>query len=425
MKLEYKRELDHNYMILEEQQETAKEGYEIYMLEENRIPGLLKCTLQRLNQQQRFCYEVTSRQPLDIILERKRLTYGDLMGLLKGIYTALQGAREYLLDVNRLMLRPEYIYLNLDTDTPELCYFPYYEKPVQEQFFELAEYLLGKLDRQDRAGVELGYEIYKMASEENCSIEEIIKLQEQKPDSCVSAKKVRLSWENPKETAIVRKIAEPESVYGAWKEEALGGKTVEGWADDPGENRKKKQTKRKGTKSAESGKKRTAETEQKKKGAGRKWPWGRRENSREEHLLCQEGDAFLGGGMFGEEPFAEAETDKRVMGSFQGETRLLSDRQGKRLTLYGANPTIAGLPIHRDSFLIGKKEGAVDGLIVHPTISRIHAKIEKREQGYFLTDLNSTNGTFVNDRLLDVNETVLLAIGDVVRFADVEYVVGV
>ena len=67
----------------------------------------------------------------------------------------------------------------------------------------------------------------------------------------------------------------------------------------------------------------------------------------------------------------------------------------------------------------------MDGLIVHPTISRIHAKIEKREQGYFLTDLNSTNGTFVNDRLLDVNETVLLAIGDVVRFADVEYVVGV
>ena len=425
MKLEYKRELDHNYMILEEQQEAAKEGYEIYMLEENQIPGLLKCTLQRLNQQQRFCYEVTSRQPLDIILERKRLAYGDLMGLLKGIHTALQGAREYLLDVNRLMLRPEYIYLNLDTDMPELCYFPYYEKPVQEQFFELAEYLLGKLDRQDRAGVELGYEIYKMASEENCSIEEIIKLQEQKRKTYVSAEKVRLSWEDPQGLGEIKRIAEPESVYGVQEEASLGGKSVEGWLDDPGENRKKTQAKRKNARRAESGKKIAAETEQRRKGAGKKWPWGKREVSQEESLFCQEKDSFSSGRVFGEESFGEPEAGQRGMGSSQGETRLLSDRQGTRLTLFGANPTVAALPIHRDTFLIGKKEGAVDGLIVHPTVSRIHAKIEKREQGYFLTDLNSTNGTYLNDRLLDVNETVLLGAGDVVRFADVEYVVGV
>ncbi len=214
MKLEYKRELDHNYLILEEQQETVCEGYEVYMLEENQIPGLLKCTLQRLNQRQRFCYEVTSRQPLDIILERKRLIYGDLQNLLKGIHRALLGAREYLLDVNRLMLLPEYIYLNLDTGLPELCYFPYYEKPIKEQFFELAEYLLGKLDRQDRAGVELGYEIYKMASEENCSIEEIINFRRQ--EECPApADKVRLFWEETeKSPAAMQKIAEPEQVYG-------------------------------------------------------------------------------------------------------------------------------------------------------------------------------------------------------------------
>ncbi len=74
--------------------------------------------------------------------------------------------------------------------------------------------------------------------------------------------------------------------------------------------------------------------------------------------------------------------------------------------------------------MIGKRRDAVDGWINHPTVSRIHAKIEKRAQGYFLTDLNSTNGTFLNDRLLEVNETVPLKVGDAVRFADVEYMVG-
>lgn len=32
MKLEYKRELDHNYLVLEEEQGEQREGYEIYML---------------------------------------------------------------------------------------------------------------------------------------------------------------------------------------------------------------------------------------------------------------------------------------------------------------------------------------------------------------------------------------------------------
>ena len=83
MKLEYKRELDHNYLVLEEEQGEQREGYEIYMLEENQIPGLLSCTLQRINQRQRFFYEVTSRQSLDLLLERKRLDYTDLIHILE------------------------------------------------------------------------------------------------------------------------------------------------------------------------------------------------------------------------------------------------------------------------------------------------------------------------------------------------------
>lgn len=380
MKLEYKRELDHNYLILEEQKEAVYEGYEIYMLEENQIPGLLKCRMQRLDQQQRFCYDVTSRQPLDIILERKRLVYEDLRGLLRGIYRALLGAREYLLDVNGLILLPEYIYVNLDTNLPELCYFPYYEKPIQEQFFELTEYLLGKLDRQDRAGVELGYEIYKMASEENCSIEEIINIREKKQKEHADfADKIHLSWEEPEPAhPPVKKIAESGQGYGA-KEAEIQGKDIK-----------------------------------------KRWFWEKRKkNGREKAVHTQEQKLLSG-----DEVLVEMQESEEERGAVLGETSLLSDTQRKRLVLYGANPAVEALTVRGDSFLIGKREGIVDGRIDHPTVSRIHAKIEKREQSYYLTDLNSTNGTFLNDRLLEVNETVPLNIGDAVRFADVEYVVG-
>ena len=39
----------------------------------------------------------------------------------------------------------------------------------------------------------------------------------------------------------------------------------------------------------------------------------------------------------------------------------------------------------------------------------------------FITDLNSTNGTGVNDELLEANQTVQLKSGDIVNFSEVYY----
>ena len=73
------------------------------------------------------------------------------------------------------------------------------------------------------------------------------------------------------------------------------------------------------------------------------------------------------------------------------------------------------------SFLIGKKKDAVDGLLKARGISRIHARVTKEEKEYYLADLNSTNGTFLNGGRLGVNEKARIRPGDSVGFADVEY----
>jgi hypothetical protein len=51
-----------------------------------------------------------------------------------------------------------------------------------------------------------------------------------------------------------------------------------------------------------------------------------------------------------------------------------------------------------------------------PTISRQHSMIEYKENAYWLRDLKSTNGTFVNGRRLTVTERIKLAHGDQLRF---------
>ena len=67
-------------------------------------------------------------------------------------------------------------------------------------------------------------------------------------------------------------------------------------------------------------------------------------------------------------------------------------------------------------------ENACDAVISLPTVSRIHAKIRKREDDYYLTDMNSRNGTVVNGRLLLPDEEYRLEPEDEVDFAQARYI---
>lgn len=72
-------------------------------------------------------------------------------------------------------------------------------------------------------------------------------------------------------------------------------------------------------------------------------------------------------------------------------------------------------------FLIGKQDGLVDHVIAEETVSRLHVRIDHKGEEYWLTDLNSTNGTIVNGKRLNANETVPLTVGDLVEIANLRY----
>ena len=54
MKTSYKRELDHNWLVLE--QEEYQENYQVGMLLKNKIPGFLECRLSRFDRGVFFYY---------------------------------------------------------------------------------------------------------------------------------------------------------------------------------------------------------------------------------------------------------------------------------------------------------------------------------------------------------------------------------
>ena len=76
--------------------------------------------------------------------------------------------------------------------------------------------------------------------------------------------------------------------------------------------------------------------------------------------------------------------------------------------------------IGEGSCILGKNP-KVKLYINRETISQFHAKFDYFDRNYYIEDMNSTNGTFVNDEMLNYKEKRVLAPGDVLRFADVKY----
>ena len=68
-----------------------------------------------------------------------------------------------------------------------------------------------------------------------------------------------------------------------------------------------------------------------------------------------------------------------------------------------------------DCVIIGREANAAHLLLPERQVSRKHAKIERTENGFFLSDLGSKNGTFLNGK--EVREPQKLQDGDEIQIA--------
>ena len=82
-----------------------------------------------------------------------------------------------------------------------------------------------------------------------------------------------------------------------------------------------------------------------------------------------------------------------------GQVTLL-EKEGKNLHLTLKSPLAKELKIDQDEIIIGRDSGN-DVQIDNAAVSREHAKIIRGPNHYFVEDLNSTNGTFVNGKKIN------------------------
>ena len=111
MDVSYKRDLNSNYMIMTDA-EKREEIYEDRMITENRIYGFLPCVEQKKEKQTEYFYEITGRQSMELLYERRKVSYEQLVELLKDFLQILNASEEYLLNADHFVLLPEYLYMS-------------------------------------------------------------------------------------------------------------------------------------------------------------------------------------------------------------------------------------------------------------------------------------------------------------------------
>lgn len=103
------------------------------------------------------------------------------------------------------------------------------------------------------------------------------------------------------------------------------------------------------------------------------------------------------------------------------QTTLLTAAGSGGRQLEAGSPEAEDIIIPYFPYIIGKQEDLVDYVLMRQTVSRLHLRIDKEEDEYRVTDLNSTNGTQVGGRLLEANETVVIRPGETLCIADLVY----
>lgn len=170
----YKRDLNHNYLIL--QGNDVEETYEIKMVLENEIEGLLKAEARFVNGRVDYYYEISSKQPISRFFSKIEISYAQLKQLILGIDQLMLKAKEYLLSFEHFVLEPEFIYCATDTFSLHFLFNPQYNKSMEEAFLELAEYILERVNHQEERAVFLAYQFYKIVKKENFVWTEVLNL---------------------------------------------------------------------------------------------------------------------------------------------------------------------------------------------------------------------------------------------------------
>ncbi len=384
MEIQYKRTNRESYMIIENAQTISK--YEERMLKENDIHCLLPFHTMSVNGAMQFWHDISGKQSLRNYFEQEMISLELLDKLFTSLSLAFEELGKYLIQQHNIVLDPDTVYLSRqERFRVYLCFLPSDRAARNEPAFSsVMEHIIDCVDQNDEELTALCYELYEMSLQEHTTLYE---LRDRIQRDC--EKKI---FQDKQIEELVQQI-KPREVQDNRREEG------EFFDDDYGDDLEDEDISEE--KCADDGEGFLIQIV-----------------SRVKNIVSKIGSSKtkVSDDVKHEDFMVEPEPE------ICEKTQLLFQNQGARGNLiYQGNFKEENFTINRDMFRIGHEREGNEGFLNGIAVSRYHAKIYREGTSFYIEDLNSTNGTYVNGEQLNYTEKVLLSPMDKIIFGDVPY----
>lgn len=378
LQTEYVRNLHCNYERLLLNQKPEDKRYQYCILSRGGIKGLLPCSLRYIDGQAYLYYDISSKQNIAQIFERRCITRDWICDFMWSYRQIQQELDRFLLDDHNVIWHPEQIFADLDNRIFSFMYIPYCE--YENSFGKLVDFWVEHIDYEDETLVEFVYHVYDQL-EKNGDIY----LQGQ-----IFEDAVLLERKEVKKTETIDNLGTE-----GMEQELQQPPTAEEQLVTTKEEKKK-------FFSIFEGKKRKNKDIQ--------------ENYRKEMQREMNGYAVAE-----EETYTYGKTIDDDQETEYGRTVYIEERPDSddmEHRLYSPEGKLLA-SLSKEIFCIGKKKEEVDLVLEDISVSRMHARIMKQGTEIYLEDLNSTNGTYKNGLRLEPYERRKLESEDEIKCGNI------
>lgn len=160
----YERNNGVNYAVIDTKEEwKCEDDYEVKMLMLNTPEYFLHITMNYIDEKNSIYYDISSKQQLSKLFEYGKVTMEDVKSLFYNISRMVRVVDEYMLNLDRVILNPQDIYVSLSDKKYSFMYSPVAgEKDFYDKMRSLFEYILERFDHSvKKSSLVKFYEIYQ------------------------------------------------------------------------------------------------------------------------------------------------------------------------------------------------------------------------------------------------------------------------
>lgn len=228
----YQKSGDKSYLVMRSGEEP-KLPYQINMIKYNNISGLLPIQFFIEDGEYRYFYDISCKESLADRMNQKKYSIQEIRTVMACLYRCVQQLEDYLLDINCIILDPEYLFTERGCFNIQFCFYQDKKETFEQSLEILFDYFLNQLDYQDEKTVVFMYGLYQKSREENVSLYELMK-------QFCEIRETERENRTTEDTGDVSKDNEEDSLYGVNEHKMHDKKTEEKPGRKKSENIRKK-----------------------------------------------------------------------------------------------------------------------------------------------------------------------------------------